>query len=176
MQNPRKLFASTLSAFNCPLSCENTVSTLRRKRKISCRICIDQFFLLFKGLQWHQADPFLLDFIKKGFPSISFISKDYQTKAVLCKLPEPLPVIHWGRGALKSCGIALQGNQGMDLEAKIGLFFGRTPAIICTICTERTAIPGPPKLTDCNRLSYKYPRRLWFRQKSRLTYHTTQAF
>lgn len=70
------------------------------------------------------------------------------TNAVLCKIPEPLPVIHWGWGDLKSCDIALQGNQGMNLEAKIGFFFGRVPAIICTICTEGTIVPGPPKLTD----------------------------
>ena len=70
------------------------------------------------------------------------------TNAVLCKIPEPLPVIHWGWGDLKSCDIALQGNQGMSLEAKIGFFFGRAPAIICTICTEGATVPGPLKLTD----------------------------
>ena len=43
--NPLKLLASTLSAFSCPLSCENTVSTLRWKRKISRRISVDQLFL-----------------------------------------------------------------------------------------------------------------------------------
>ena len=32
----------------------------------------------------------MLHFIEKGFPSISFISKDYQTKVVLYKIPEPL--------------------------------------------------------------------------------------
>ena len=42
VHNPLKLFASTLSAFSCSLSCENTVSTLRRKRKISLHTCIQK--------------------------------------------------------------------------------------------------------------------------------------
>ena len=42
VHNPLKLFASTLSAFNCSLSCENTVSTLLRKRKINYLTSFDQ--------------------------------------------------------------------------------------------------------------------------------------
>lgn len=45
VHNPRKLFARTLSAFVCSVSCENTVSTLRRKRKISCLTSLGQFSL-----------------------------------------------------------------------------------------------------------------------------------
>lgn len=43
-------------------------------------------------------------------------------------------------GDFKGRDIALQSNQGMDLEAEISFFFGRAPPIICTIHTERTTI------------------------------------
>lgn len=35
VHSPLRLFARTFSVFNCLLSCEDTVSTLRRKRKIN---------------------------------------------------------------------------------------------------------------------------------------------
>lgn len=53
-----------------------------------------------------------------------------------------------GRANFKYCNTAFQGNQGMDFEPKISLFFGWAPSIICTVCTEGTAVPRPSKLTD----------------------------
>ena len=88
---------------------------------------------------------------QKGFSGIAFVPKDHQTKALLHKIPEPFPVIHRCRGDLKCRDIAFQRDQGMDLEAEISLFFGRTFPIICPVYTERTAITRTPKLADRER-------------------------
>ena len=44
----------------------------------------------------------------------------------------------------------------MDLEAEIGLFLGRTPSVICSVLTERTAVAGTSKFTDRKRKAVKH--------------------
>lgn len=74
--------------------------------------------------------------------------------------PANFPVISGNRCNLKCCDISLQNNHGMDLEAIISFFLGRTFPIICTIRTERTAEASTPKLTN---------------RKGKAVYHITSA-
>lgn len=107
-------FARTFSAFNCSLSCENSVSTLRRKRKISCRISFGQLFLWLDGLRDIRQIPFSR-ISCKGFLSIAFIS----IQMVFCKVAQSFPVIHRCRRNLKSSYITFYSNEGMYFKPEI---------------------------------------------------------
>lgn len=82
--------------------------------------------------------------IPKDLSSISFISKDYPAKVVFCKFPESFPVIHRDRVDLKCCDIPFQGNQSMNLETEISLFWGGASSVISPVLTERAAAAVTP--------------------------------
>ena len=67
---------------------------------------------------------------------------------VLRKNLESFLVVYPCWSDLKCRDIALQRDQGMNLEAKISLFFGRILPVVCPICTESMAITHTPKLAD----------------------------
>ena len=94
--------------------------------------------------------------IKKCLPSIAFVSKYHQSQTVFGKISQTFPVIHRCRRNLKYRDISFQCDQGMDLESKVGLFFGGTFSIICPILTERAAIACASKLTDRKREAVNY--------------------
>lgn len=70
---------------------------------------------------------------------------------ICCQIPEPFPVICRSRSNFKRSNKSFQSNHGMYFEAKIGLFFRRTLAVIGSIAAKRLTITGSSKLAYCQR-------------------------
>ena len=97
----------------------------------------------------------------KKIPGIAFVPQDDQAELVFHQVTEPFPVIHGCRCNLKRRNVSFQCDQGMNLEAKIGLFFRWALSIIGPIRTEGVAITRPSKLTDRKRKAVDYKKRLY---------------